>query len=369
MTKPINDFSPDWVSHPGETIADLMEEKGWTQVELAERLGCSEKHLNQLIHGKVTLTTETATLLARVLGASVDFWLAREANYQRHKARLKAEKQFTHWVPWLDKLPVKQLMKINAIPTLRNDAKNKPKIVEHCLKFFSVASPDGWSQRYERLEFQFRRNTSQTTDIGAISSWLRLGEIEAESNELKKYDQTKFKTALSEIREMTTLTPAEFYPEIRRLLLDAGVFIALVPAIPKARVSGVARWLSPTKPLIQLSLYGKSNDKFWFTFFHEAAHILLHAKGAQAKESIFLDTFDNSVLNDAQEQEANSWAANILIPMRYQKELSLLKTEEEIIHFAQRLNIHPGIVIGRLQHEQLKPFSYGNHLKSSFEYQ
>ena len=76
---------------------------------------------------------------------------------------------------------------------------------------------------------------------------------------------------------------------MRKLLLEAGVLLVLVPAIPRAHVSGVARWLSPVRPLIQLSLYGKTNDKFWFSFFHEAAHILLHASSKEDKKSIFLD--------------------------------------------------------------------------------
>ena len=71
-------FRPDWVSPPGDTIADLMKERGWSQAELARRLGLSPKRLNRLIKGKVLLTDETALRLERVLGASANFWLSRE---------------------------------------------------------------------------------------------------------------------------------------------------------------------------------------------------------------------------------------------------------------------------------------------------
>ncbi len=78
------------------------------------------------------------------------------------------------------------------------------------------------------------------------------------------------------MRTLTMEPPAEFEPQLYKLCADAGVVLALVPAIPRARVSGAARWING-RPLIQLSLYGKSNDRFWFTFFHEAGHILQHS--------------------------------------------------------------------------------------------
>lgn len=90
MTDQTPAFSPDWVSPPGETILDIAEEREWTQAELAIRLGYSEKHVNQLINGKVPLTVDAAMRLERVLGGTADFWLTREANFQRHKARLEA---------------------------------------------------------------------------------------------------------------------------------------------------------------------------------------------------------------------------------------------------------------------------------------
>ena len=84
-------FAPDWVSPPGETLLDLLEERNWTQAELAQRLGYTEKHVSQLLNGKVPLSMDAALRLARVVGSTADFWLALETNYQKHKAQLEAE--------------------------------------------------------------------------------------------------------------------------------------------------------------------------------------------------------------------------------------------------------------------------------------
>ena len=137
----------------------------------------------------------------------------------------------------------------------------------------------GWSA-------PFRRSRAEQSDIGAISAWLRLGEREAEKLDTRTYDRAGFLAALGEIRELTVEPPEVFEPRIHALLHRVGVGFVLVPAIPRSHVSGVARWLRPRYPLIQLSLYGKTNDRFWFTFFHEAAHILLHAAD---KKSVWLD--------------------------------------------------------------------------------
>ena len=155
---------------------------------------------------------------------------------------------------------------------------------------------------------------------------------------------------------------------MRELLRDAGVLLALVPAIPRAHVSGVARWLNPTRPLIQLSLYGKTNDKFWFTFFHEAAHILLHADSKEAKKSIFLDDPNANHSPDPREQEANQWAGNVLIPQEYSHALGTLRTKEAVRAFATSIGIHPGIVVGRLQHDHIIDPSWMNDLKLSFRF-
>jgi len=359
MTEATLEFAPDWVSPPGDTIADLIEERDWTQVQLSERLGYTEKHVSQLINGKAPITEETALKLTKVLGGTEKFWLNREADYRAQLAQNEEKKLLESWVDWLDELPVKDLMKQGEISTRRLIAKHKPVIVKEMLVFFGVASPDDYFRCYSEQRLSYRRTREQQSDTGAISSWLRLGEIKAEKTECSKYSKTKFQRASRKIRELTTLPVEEFLPKIERLCKDSGVVFVLVPSIPKAHISGVARWLNPHKAVIQLSLYGKSNDKFWFTFFHEVAHVLLHGK-----DDIFLDEWESGKkLVSEQENEANQWSRDFLIPSTYQSELAKLKSKSAVTSFAQKLGIHPGIVVGRLQHDKVIELSWMNQLK------
>lgn len=366
MAEPTVPFAPDWISPPGDSILDLAEERGWTQAQVAQRLGYSEKHVSQLINGKVPLSVEAALRLERVLGSTADFWLAREANYQRHKARLDAAKQHTAWIAWLDDLPIKDLMACGAIPKQQVTGRNKPALVDACLRFFGVASPSEWRAHYGDMQMVFRRSRAEQSDVGAIAAWLRLGEQRAERLDAPKYDKAQFERALVRIRGLTREAPEVFEPELMRLLQAAGVMLVLLPAIPRAHVSGVVRWLSSTRPLIQLSLYGTTNDKFWFTFFHEAAHILLHANSKEEKKSVFLDEPNAAHSEDPREHEANEWAGNWLISQEHKAELHTLRTRSAVNQFASRISIHAGIVVGRLQHDRLIGPTWLNDLKESF---
>ncbi|MEH1786178.1 helix-turn-helix domain-containing protein [Nostoc sp.] len=179
------EITPDWVSPPGDTIADILEERDWTQVQLSERLGYTTKHISLLINGKAPINEETALKLERVLGSTTAFWLNREAQYRAGLVRIEEENRLKEWTSWLDQLPVKELMNQGVIPKCRLIEKNKPGLVKKLLQFFGVASPENWQNYYAGMEVAFRRTRENQSDIGAISTWLRLGEI-------REYNRVKF---------------------------------------------------------------------------------------------------------------------------------------------------------------------------------
>lgn len=344
-----NTFAPNWASPPGDTIQDLMVERDWSQAELAQRLGSSPKHLNQLMKGKVPLTYDMALKLEQVLGSTLSFWMNRELKFREHMERLEAKVKFEAWSGWLDELPIADLKKIGLIDNERITKERKPELVQQLLTFFGVASPTDWENFYVSMKASFRRRKQHSASIGAIATWLRLGELEAESMQTPKYNKNQFEKTLNQIRELTVEPSQEFLPRLKELCSYCGVKLVYVPSIKNAHVSGVARWLNGHSPLIQLSLYGKQNDKFWFTFFHEAAHILLHS---DEKFAIYLDEIGLDQ-HSRKEKEANDWACNKLIPDSHFIELRSLRNELEIREFSNNIDIHPGIVVGRLQHDRI----------------
>ena len=118
--------------------------------------------------------------------------------------------------------------------------------------------------------------------------------------------------------------------------------MAFVPEMKKVPWNGATRWLTPKKAMILLSLRGKGEDKLWFSFFHEAGHVLLHRK-----KDLYINSGKDE---DAREEEADAFAADILIPAEYNVQIREIRTKAEVVACADALGIAPGIVAGRYQY-------------------
>ena len=366
------EFDPDWASPPGETIADAIEEKNWKQKELASRLGISDKHVNQLIKGKVTLTPDMARRLATVLGSTEGFWLRREALYREQLLNVAFLKECEKYTDWLDNFPLAELKELNILSDYRTGKSVKPRFAKELLRFFAVNAPKEWEENYAQLQESFQRVKGDTNDVGVASVWLRLGEIIAEewekqlykAGESRRFNKSVFKRELRHLRQYTVLDPQNFQEVMQEGCLRSGVFLLFVPAIRKVRISGVARWASNRRPIIQLPPHKRSNDEFWFSFYTQAAHLLLHSED---KNHMHFD-YDQDVDSKMEmEQEARDWAQQLLIPKEHDSELRGLNSVPAVRDFASEIGIHPGIVVGRLQEEGYIPHSAMNHLKLKVE--
>ena len=161
-----------------------------------------------------------------------------------------------------------------------------------------------------------------------------------------------------------TREPIESALEAAQELANAaGIALAIVKPLQKTAVSGAAWWLSPNKAIIQLSARFMSDDHLWFSFFHEAAHILLHSK-----RLIFIEGKGNNETD--LEREANEWASNQLIDQGAWKQFAATHpfSASTVKEFAQQQGIAPGIIVGRLQHDGWVDFSQMNHLKVRYRW-
>jgi HTH-type transcriptional regulator / antitoxin HigA len=350
----LDSFTPDWISPPGETIADALEERGWTQSVFAERTGFTDKHVSLLINGKATITEETALKLERVLGSSARFWLAREAQYREALARVAEERTFEKEASWLKELPLKHMVRYRWVGSLRSPGEQ----VAECLRFFGVASVAAWRASYQEPIAAFRASKKFRVDASATAAWLRQGELRAAHISCERFDKTKFKAALSELRAITNESdPSVFVPAVTEACSRVGVAVVLEPAPKGCPVSGATKWLSRDKALLMLSLRHRSNDHLWFSFFHEAGHLLLHGK-----RMLFIES--DGMLGDEDENEANRFAGDLLIPPVHASRLpSMPKTESAVRQFASELGIAPGIVVGRMQKEGYLDWANLNGLK------
>ena len=340
-----NRFQPDYAVPPGWVLAERLEVNDISQAEFARRCGRSPKLISEIIAGKAPVEAETALQFEKVLGVDAGIWLGLEKDYRLHQMRQAEAREAEASADWARSFPVSELVKRGA---LRQVSSAGEKVTE-LLTFFGVASIEAWTVKNETVVVAYRHSPSFESNSFALAAWLRLAELEAGEQTLKDYDRTAFMEALKQVRQLTRTEMPQALVEARHLCSEAGVALVWVKQLPKARLSGAARWLSPRKPLIALSGRHGSDDQIWFSLFHEAAHILHHSK-----KSVYVDGETNDDSGD--EAEANEWAANFLIPQpAWQRFLAAdtYDSEDSISNFAAEQEIAPGIVIGRLQHEGL----------------
>jgi HTH-type transcriptional regulator/antitoxin HigA len=344
----------DYAIPPGETLRELLDEKGLTQRELARRADLSPKHVNRLLHGLVPLSADVAERLERVTGTHARIWNRLEANYQSDLQRLRTRRDLAEYAPWLVDMPVKALLERGILP---KEPADKASRVEQMLSFFGVASVDAWEEVYAGVACSFRQSKAYDAKPGAVAAWLRLGEIAAQDVRCQPFDPTGLRAVLPELRALTSESPDVFSSKMRDICSAQGVAVVFIEEITGARTSGATRWITPVKALIQLSLRYRTDDHLWFTFFHEIAHVLLHGK-----TDVWIEggSSDN---DDPKEAEADRFSREVLIPPKASSELAALKSDAAVRQFAAKVGVAPGIVVGRLQHDGYWAHSRGHQLK------
>ena len=347
-------YEPDLVLPPGDTLVEVLEDRGMTQAELAARTGLSTKHINQIAKGRAPITTETSLLLERSTGVAARVWSNLEIAYREHVYRIEEAARFEHDLEWLDGLPTKELIRRGRL----EKSESRLDLLAGVCTFFGVANRTAWEALWHKPT-AYRSSKAFSSNPGYVAAWLRIGEIEAASIECGPFDKTALRGSIGELRALTRdRDPETWWPKLVDICAAVGVAVVAEPEIKGARINGATRWLTPRKALVQLSLRHRWSDIFWFTFFHELGHLLLHSKK---------DAFINDVgAHSGVEQEADGFASRVLIPREYEADLAELASIRDVVEFAERLDIGPGIVVGRLQHDKRWPYDRGNDLKQRF---
>ncbi|UVK49157.1 ImmA/IrrE family metallo-endopeptidase (plasmid) [Mesorhizobium sp. AR07] len=353
---------PDYIVSPGAILDEILEERGIAKQAFAERCGRTPKFISEIISGKAPLTEETALHFGRVLDMEPLVWVNLESNYRLKLAERQEEEEFVRQSAWAKKFPVKDMVRYRMFDTPRSPAET----VRCILDFFGAASVEACNDMLasRRASVAYRRSQSFRGHPEAVMAWLHWGARIAADIQCSDYDPMRFKACLKQARSLTLSGPEEIQTRLGKLCADAGVALVFSPELPGTRLSGAARWAGDT-PIIQLSLRHKSDDHLWFTFFHEAGHILLHGK-----KGLFIDD-DKGDIDDPKEAEANEFAASSLIPKPMWKSFVANRCFDEasIRAFSVECGVAPGIAVGRLQYERVLPYNTAlNRLKQRFEW-
>lgn len=354
-------FTPDWFSKPGDSLRALMTRKGVPAQTVAERLEGGMATLRGLLDGSLAVDDRHAESLSAALGGTPSFWQKRQANYQEalERALDRAISDAEESAAWL----------ALQVPGLRpkgrlNEARRREE-VRRRLSFFNVGTMPAWHARYGRIctETLFRTTQAFTSDDRAVLMWLRSGEQVADLVDTRPWNAGNLHDRLKVIRGLSKIRqPERFLPKLRILCAEAGVAVVTKKAPAGCRASGASRMVAPNKAMVLLSFRGLSDDKFWFTLFHELGHLILHG------ERTFLDA-DMEELDDS-EREANEFAARLIVPEQREGEFERLSaTKDDVIRYSVGIDVAPGLTVGQMQHRKMIPPNHLNYLKRRWKWE
>jgi Zn-dependent peptidase ImmA (M78 family)/plasmid maintenance system antidote protein VapI len=350
-----HEFTPDWFSKPGDSLRALMQRRGVTAASVSDRLPGGLVALRGLLDGSRAIDSEEAATLATTVGGSSSFWLKRQINYDRALERAVDRAVATEADDWL-LIPVP-----GARPRGRMSEDTRRAEVRRRLAFFNVGTIAAWETRYGRVrsETLFRTSEVFTSDDRAVLMWLREGELGADIISTQPLHVENLLDRLDTIRKLSLVRrPELFLPKLKALCAEVGVAVVLQRAPQGCRASGASRMVASDKAMILLSFRGLSDDRFWFTVFHELGHVVLH------RAQTFVDSDINAEEEDETEREANEFASRCIIPERREEDFERLHAAKDaVVRFSVSAGVSPGLTVGQMQHRRMIRPNQMNYLK------
>jgi Zn-dependent peptidase ImmA (M78 family)/plasmid maintenance system antidote protein VapI len=316
--------------------------------EFAKILGTNSVFVQNLLLGNISINDEIATKLHLNLGSTKQFWLNREYYYQ---IRIKELEQ-----KWIEQLPIKDMYRLGWIEKTENTLKA-------VLGFFNVSSFMEWKNKYCNAVnlTAFRKSSKLESNLYSISAWLRQGEIKSQFIDCKNWNPNLLRERLQELRQLSKLkNPKDFIPKMKEICAECGVALVILRTPAGCPASGATKFLSDKKAVILLSFRFLSDDQFWFTFFHEIGHLLLHKD-----KTLFIEEAN---YNSIEEEEANNFSQDILIPKELQSRLKKMPANQiEIKKLSKDADISLGIIVGQLQHLNRLDMRFLNGFKRRYD--
>lgn len=339
---------PAEVFSPGEFLRDELEERGWTQADLADIVGRPIGTVNEIIKGKRKITPETAQGLSAALGTSAEFWLNLETAYQLSKLKAGTGDEIAHRAKLYAKAPIKDMVRRGWI----EPSDNVVVLESRLLRFLDISSLD---DDLNVLDHAARKSSSYEDSLTpAQHVWLVRARQLARSVPANPYREANVTEAVRHLKALRRST--QDLREVPRMLGDAGIRFVIVQPLPGNRIDGACFWVEDA-PVIAMSLRYDRIDNFWFVLMHELGHL---ERGIETLDTD-LDASKTDAAKPSTEREADAFAMEQLVPRtemeRFIAGSQSRYSERDIVAFADSIGVHPGIVVGQLHHRQELSFS------------
>jgi HTH-type transcriptional regulator/antitoxin HigA len=308
-------------------------------------MGRTVSEVNFIMVGRKRLSPEIAQELSVVFGNSPDYWLGLENAYRLSQTEYVDESVVRRSL--LFSFPIKDMQKRGWI----SDTLDIEQLEDELKRFFGVPDLSGDIP----LTAAYKRTNKESLLNPAEKTWVARAKQLARACPAASYDERNIALLETDLRRFASKSKAVH--RVPEILARYGIRYVVVEPIPRVQIDGAAFWLNETSPVIAMSIRFDNIGSFWFTLIHEVIHI-------KHKDEFSFDDLE-SAPNDEAEIRANREAAEILVPQdqlqAFIKTYSPRYSEAVINNLATRLHIHPGIIVGQLQHR--KEIGYQAHRK------
>ena len=359
MMGKMNGLSLDLIVHPGETIKEVIEDRNMTQEELAIRTGYSAKHISEVISGKKSISSRFANSLEYALNIPMEFWINLQGIYDKEVCELENINNISSIELEISndlKDIVKYCEKNNIMPC----SSNKQITVLNLRKFLNVTDLN----KIPSLPFQqmaFRGSKKNKVNIYVLHAWKKIcAHLTEKFLVITSFDKEKLKLKYDDIKKTMFLPIDQMVEKLKEIFLDCGIVFEIVKHFTGAPVQGFIQ-KKDDKVILCMTIRQSFSDIFWFTLFHEIAHLV--------NEDFINQYVDYNFVESEVEKKADNFARNILINDNDYKDF-LQKGNIKYIdikNFASSQNVLPGIVIGRLQND-MKDYTFLTKYKEQYKW-
>ena len=338
-------ISRDLIIHPGETIADVLEDRGITQAELASRAGVSPAYVSNVIAGKKGISANFAMGLEYALGVPKSFWLNLQANYEAELLEVNEEQTITD-----EERKVREDLK-DIVKYLRKQGKmligeNKDESILSLRKVLQISNITNLKEMIPTGAFRMAGNAAVNPNV--LGAWIRLCQLAGNDKTISaKFEKKYTNDLIQEIKSIMCCKNAELQRDLKNVMEKYGIDFSVVKNFRGAPVHGYISQKNDGIYQMVLTIRGAFADIFWFSLFHEIGHIV---NGDIGKNLKFLD-YGNDY---DKELAADLFASNMLLsPESYKAFIQRNDFSiEAICRYAESQHVMPYIVIGRLQKEK-----------------
>lgn len=339
------------MSTPGEEIRKRLQDRGWTQSDLSQIIDRPPQTVNQIVQGKKAITPDMAAALAAAFGTNADLWMQLESQFRLSLVQIDTS-PIEKRVKLYDYAPVKEMIRRGWIKAAES-IEEQERIV---CQFFEINSLD----EQPHIVSAMRRSSPSTAPSPSQAAWCLRARQLARTMPTAPFDDKQMRSLKRDLRILAAY-PAEA-KNVPAVMRDHGIRFVVVEHLSGSRVDGAAFWLDEQSPGIAVSLRLDRIDNFWFTLMHECSHIE-HHDTVSVDAEMGQEERAQPLMKEDIEKRADNEAAAALVPPdeldSFVRRIGPIYAEPNIVQFAHRIKMHPGIIVGQLQHRA--EIGFGSH--------